>query len=77
MILYYKKQDMSKYNFLLYLLLYLLMKIVKITGFILLIAFGVFMVIYGEGDDSPGAQGLGLISAIIGIIGAYKQIRKK
>ena len=68
---------MSKYNFLLYLLLYLLMKIVKITGFILLIVFGVFMVIYGEADDSPGGQGLGLIGVIVGIIGAYRQIRKK
>jgi hypothetical protein len=34
------------------------------------------MVIYGESDDSPGAQFLGLILFIMGIIGIIK-IKKK
>jgi drug/metabolite transporter (DMT)-like permease len=53
------------------------MKIIKILSFILLILFGAFMVVFGEHDDSPGAQGLGVIGAIIGLIGIYKQIKKK
>ncbi len=36
------------------------------------ILFGVFMVVYGGYDDSPGAQGLGLIAFIIGIVGVVK-----
>lgn len=30
------------------------------------------MVIYGEGDDSPGAQLLGLLAVIGGIVGVIK-----
>ncbi|MFA5359511.1 MAG: hypothetical protein WC349_00920 [Patescibacteria group bacterium] len=45
---------------------------VKILCFILLIFFGVFMIIYGEHDDSPGAQFLGLIMFIIGIVSLVK-----
>ena len=33
---------------------------------ILAISFGIFMFVYGEIDDSPGGQMLGLIAAIIG-----------
>ncbi len=43
------------------------MKTIKTLALILAILFGVFMVIFGEYDDSPGAQGLGLILAIVGI----------
>jgi hypothetical protein len=39
---------------------------------ILAIAFGVFMVVYGERDDSPGGQFLGLLAAIAGIVGVRK-----
>jgi hypothetical protein len=39
----------------------------KILLAVLAIAFGIFMVVYGERDDSPGAQGLGLLLAIAGI----------
>jgi len=53
------------------------MNIVKILLFILLTAFGVFLIVYGEGDDSPGAQFLGLITAVGGIIGVVKSIRRK
>jgi len=41
---------------------------------IILILFGLFMFVYGEYDDSPGGQLLGLLVATIGIIkGFYKQ----
>ncbi|MEF3692006.1 MAG: hypothetical protein V3574_03060 [Candidatus Moraniibacteriota bacterium] len=36
------------------------------------IALGVFMIVFGEHDDSPGAQGIGLIMVIVGIINIYK-----
>ncbi len=35
----------------------------------LAIAFGVFMIVYGGYDDSPGAQALGLIAVIGGVVG--------
>ena len=44
---------------------------------ILAILFGVFMVVYGGYDDSPGAQGLGLLVGIIGIKGVIKNWKKK
>ena len=36
------------------------------------ILFGVFMFIYGGYDDSPGAQLLGLILVIIGVVGLVR-----
>jgi hypothetical protein len=44
---------------------------------LLAIAFGAFMFVYGGYDDSPGAQGLGLIIAIAGIASAVKSWRKR
>lgn len=41
----------------------------KILYFIFAILFGVFMFVYGELDDSPGGQLIGLIVSIIGVIG--------
>lgn len=49
-------------------------KLIKIISFTPLILFGIFIFIYGGYDDSPGAQGLGLLLLIIGII---KIIQKK
>jgi hypothetical protein len=40
-------------------------------------AFGVFMVVYGEYDDSPGGQFLGLISFVAGVFGLVKSRKKK
>ncbi len=44
--------------------------------FILAILLGVFMFIYGEYDDSPGGQLLGLLAVIIGIVGLIKSKKK-
>lgn len=52
-------------------------KYLKISAYILAIIFGIFMFIYGGYDDSPGAQGLGLLLFIGGAVGLIKIIRKK
>lgn len=49
---------------------------IKIIFSILAILFGAFMFVYGEFDDSPGGQLLGLIIAIIGIVGVIKSRKK-
>ena len=49
---------------------------IKILCFILTILFGAFLFIYGEIDDSPGGQMLGLLAVVIGIIGMIKSKKK-
>jgi hypothetical protein len=48
------------------------MRSIKILGFVCLILFGVFMFVYGGMDDSPGGQLMGVVAAIIGIVGVVK-----
>lgn len=48
----------------------------KIAFFILVMLFGIFIFIYGGYDDSPGAQLLGLIIFITGIV-ALLRLKKK
>jgi len=43
---------------------------------LLVIAIGVFLFVYGEYDDSPGGQLIGIILVVIGIIRLIK-IKKK
>ena len=43
---------------------------------IIAISFGAFMFVYGEIDDSPGGQMLGLVLLIIGIVGIIKSKKK-
>jgi len=50
---------------------------IKIIGFILLILLGAFLFVYGERDDSPGGQLLGLAMAVGGIVGLVKSRNKK
>jgi hypothetical protein len=45
----------------------------KIIFSIFAILFSIFMFVYGEIDDSPGGQLLGLTIFIIGIIGLIKK----
>ncbi len=52
------------------------MKSKKLLYLIPLILFGIFVFIYGGYDDSPGAQGLGLLFVIIGIVGIVKKRKK-
>ncbi len=44
----------------------------KIFLYILAILFGVFVFVFGGYDDSPGAQGIGLIIFIVSIVGLIK-----
>lgn len=52
------------------------MKLARIIIFILLISFGIFMIVFGEKDDSPGAQLLGVIGVIFGLVGIIKNLKK-
>lgn len=47
-------------------------KIIKITIYVLLTLLGAFLFVYGGYDDSPGAQGLGLLLAIFSIFRIIK-----
>lgn len=48
----------------------------KIIIFVLTILLGAFLFVYGGYDDSPGAQLLGLVIAIFGLVGIVIRIRK-
>ena len=48
----------------------------KIAYSILGILFGIFFIIYGGIDDSPGGQLLGLVAVIAGIVGIVKSKKK-
>jgi hypothetical protein len=47
----------------------------KIIYSVLAILLGTFLFVFGGYDDSPGAQLLGLIVAIVGIVGVVKSKR--
>jgi len=49
---------------------------IRISLSILAIPFGIFMIMYGEMDDSPGGQALGLVAVIAGIVGLIKSHKK-
>lgn len=48
----------------------------RIIYFVFAILFGVFIFVYGEYDDSPGGQLLGLLAVIVGIVGLIKNKKK-
>ena len=45
---------------------------VRILYSVVAILFGAFMFVYGEIDDSPGGQLMGLLAVIIGIVGVTR-----
>ena len=51
-------------------------KNVKTIFLLFLVLFGVFMFVYGGWDDSPGAQLLGFVLVVIGILGIVKNKKK-
>jgi drug/metabolite transporter (DMT)-like permease len=51
------------------------MHILKIVGLVLFILLGIFLVVFGGYDDSPGAQGLGLLVALFGMWKLYRGMR--
>ena len=52
-------------------------KYIKIMLSVLLILFGLFLIVFGGYDDSPGAQGLGLILIITIVIIVIRGRKKK
>jgi len=50
---------------------------IKLSGFVLALLFGAFMVVYGGIDDSPGGQLLGLLAVIAGIVGVIRGMKKR
>lgn len=52
------------------------MNIAKLAGFALVIVLGAFLFVYGGYDDSPGAQLLGLLVAIGGVVGIVRSRKK-
>jgi len=48
----------------------------KLALSILALLFGIFMIVYGEYDDSPGGQLLGLLVVIASVWGALKSRKK-
>lgn len=48
----------------------------RMICFVLAIMFGIFMIVYGEMDDSPGGQGLGLLFVVVGVVGIKKNYKK-
>ena len=51
-------------------------KKIKIAAFILLVLLGGFFFIFGEIDDSPGLQLIGVVLAATGIFRIVKIIKK-
>jgi len=49
---------------------------IKISLCVLAILLGVFFVVYGGMDDSPGGQLIGLVIAVIGIVGLLRHKKK-
>ena len=48
----------------------------KYIIFTFLILVGVFLFVYGEFDDSPGGQLIGLVAVIAGIVGIIRNKKK-
>lgn len=49
---------------------------IGMIGSVLAILFGAFLFVFGGYDDSPGAQLLGLLLVIGGIVGTIKSRKK-
>ncbi len=57
-------------------IVYMNITVIKIISLSLLIFLGGALFVYGGYDDSPGAQFLGLIIAIVGTVGVLKRKNK-
>lgn len=49
---------------------------IKVLGLILVVFFGALLFVYGGKDDSPGAQLLGALIAVAGVIGMVRKKRR-
>jgi len=48
-----------------------------VASFAFNVFLGAFMFVFGEADDSPGAQLLGLIAFVIGVVGLITLARHR
>lgn len=44
----------------------------KILLYVFAVLFGIFFIIFGGYDDSPGAQMIGLVAVVTGVVGIVK-----
>lgn len=51
------------------------MKTTRIILSLVVLLFGIFMFVFGGYDDSPGAQGLGLLLCILGGMSIARNIK--
>ena len=49
---------------------------IKLSLFVVAILIGAFMFVYGEIDDSPGGQLIGLLAVVIGVAGVIRRKKK-
>lgn len=54
----------------------MLPKYLALPLWVLLVGFGAFLVVYGGMDDSPGAQGLGLLIAVGGVVTIVRRAKR-
>ena len=52
-------------------------KVLRIILFLLMLLLGGFLFVYGEIDDSPGGQMLGLVMVVVGVWYLVRGIRNK
>ena len=51
-------------------------QLVLALGVVLAVAIGVAAVVYGEGDDSPGLQGLGVLLVLGAVVLGVRSVRR-
>jgi hypothetical protein len=49
----------------------------RILASLFFIALGIFAMVFGEADDSPGLQGIGLIIIITVLVLVYRSLKRK
>jgi hypothetical protein len=49
----------------------------QILSFVFNVCLGAFMFVFGEADDSPGAQLLGAIVVVTGVVGLVMLVRNR
>ena len=50
--------------------------LLRYTRFIVMVLVGSFAMVFGEFDDSPGLQGIGLILIIVAVVLHWRAVRK-
>lgn len=51
------------------------MKVIKIIAWSVVVILGIGIVVFGEYDDSPGAQGIGVLLALFALFRLWKNAK--